>query len=122
MGLWPSNWSDSQSKKCYVENTVIIREPQYKSPNPNPHKFSVVKILQLKNYLIVELKYFGCTTYDGHKLMIFKTTKTNFLKRVVVDPHFLGDKNDPIARFAPTQNGWYMAKQLCNILNRVDTG
>lgn len=81
-----------------------------KSPNPNPFRYSIVKQEFFGNYNLVEAFYFGCTTFNGHKLMLLTTR--NILK--CLDPHLLGGDHPVIARFEPNERGWEMAR-LCAI-------
>lgn len=83
----------------------------YNAPNPNPYSFRVVRSEKYeKGYIIAEIKYLGCTTFDGLKLLLLQTTK-NIKDFEVLDPHFLDDDKHPvIARFQPTLEGWRMAR------------
>ena len=87
---------------------------QPKAPNPDPWNFEVLSTQKIGNYTIAEVKYRGCTNYEGKKVLLYKTTTwMNCLSRKVLDPHFSGNSNlDPLARFEPTNNGWAMACAL----------
>ena len=39
--------------------------------NPNPHLFDIIRALLVGNLLIAELKYRGCTNYEGRKILVF---------------------------------------------------
>lgn len=75
------------------------------SPNPQPNKFTILKKKNVGKYQIVEIKYEGCTTFGGRKLLLMKKEKIGSY----LDPHLLGNNHPVIARFEPNENGWKMA-------------
>ncbi len=78
---------------------------------PDPFKFEIVRFESCGSYyVIVEAKYEGCKTYNGHKLMLLRGTE-NPCDRQSLDPHFL-EGHCVIARFEPTVLGWELAR-LC---------
>lgn len=77
-------------------------------PNPNPEKKSTLKVEFYGAYAIMEIMYFGCTTFNGRKLLLLKDRKY----RKSLDPHLLGDGHPVIARFEPNEEGWKLAR-LC---------
>lgn len=82
------------------------------SPNPNPKVWKIIKYKQLKDFLVVKIKYPNCTNYEGNKVLVFKGISLNTLiSQKEIDPHFSENKNkySPIARFEPTEEGWIMA-------------
>ena len=98
-----SHWKDDNS------NTPKIYERVIKNlPNPKPDNYKIVKYEQIKDYLIVKIKYLDCTNYEGLKILVFKSTIEKLLKQKLIDPHFSENKKfiSPIARFEPTKEGW----------------
>ena len=85
---------------------------KYVPPNPDPEKFKLIDIQysENNNYVLVEIQYFGCTTFEGKKLSIYKTVDfaSGFHNRNL-DPHFSDVAPSPIARFAPTPLGRHAA-------------
>jgi hypothetical protein len=81
----------------------------YTPPNPNPFHCQVVKRESHGDYQVLEVKYFGCTTFSGHKLLL---TRDRYLEIEPLDPHLLGDGHPVMARFEPTEEGWALAR-LC---------
>lgn len=79
-----------------------------KTPNPNPRLFRIINRERIGDYTIVEARYYGCTTFDGCKLMLLKSNKVPY----PLDPHLLGGNHPVIARFEPNENGWKLAR-LC---------
>lgn len=79
--------------------------PNPKLPNPNPKKFNIEVANQVGDYCICIIAYPDCTTFDGKKVLVFKDSSINIMKREIIDPHFLGKQNDPIARFPATKDG-----------------
>ena len=63
-------------------------------------------------YVIAEIRYHGCTNYEGHKILVFDSLTEEQIKLMpILDPHFSKDSPhlSPIARFVPTEKGWDMA-------------
>lgn len=83
------------------------------APNPNPIKFTILdeKVVNKKSILLV--KYKGCTTFDGKKLLLLKI---KWRGGNHLDPHLLGKNHIVIARFEPNEIGWKMAKQCAKLL------
>ncbi len=88
--------------------------------NPNPKNFRILNAYQYntpksKNYILVSVKYEGCTNYEGQKILVYECNRfcrdlSEFFKLKSLDPHFCdGDHFGPIARFVPTKDGWQMA-------------
>lgn len=93
------------------------RNSASKLPNPDPYSFSVVKKELFGEYSLVEAIYFGCTTFNGRKLMLLTTRDIP----CCLDPHLLGDDHPVIARFEPNERGWEMAR-LCatNLMEKTN--
>ena len=77
-------------------------------PNPNPYKYKILKVEPIRGYLIIEALYFGCTTFEGRKLLLFKGLDLIH----PLDPHLLGGSHPVVARFEPNEKGWRLAR-LC---------
>lgn len=79
-------------------------------PNPKPNNYIILKQSQIKNYLIIEIKYLDCTNYEGRKILVFRSNLKTILNKNkgLIDPHFSDNKKviSPIARFKPTNTGW----------------
>lgn len=76
------------------------------SRNPNPNLFEIIRGRLVGHLLIAELKYSGCTNYEGRKILVFDGyTQKEFMSLWSVDPHFC-EGSKLIARFAPTEKGW----------------
>lgn len=90
--------------------------PKRKSydPNPDPSNYKILKHIQIGNFLILKIKYYDCTNFEGEKILVFENTLENVLKQKSIDPHFSDNKKfiSPIARFEPTIKGWEMATFL----------
>ncbi len=92
----------SGSSSFYCPDTDI-------SPNPNPYRFEVIDIEQSPEYLLLILKYEGCTTYNGHKVLLYDINdKPSVLKMISdknLDPHFLEEQVSPILRAPYNEQG-----------------
>ena len=73
--------------------------------DPDPAKFKILWLEQRGPYVFATIEYPNCVNYDGLKMLVFKTTKDELQKRILIDPHF--DESDPtlIARVRPTNEG-----------------
>ena len=81
-------------------------------PNPNPSKYRIIREKIVKEFLIIEILYEGCTNYEGRKILVYKDiTYQQLIEQKLIDPHF-SEGNEyisPIARFEPTERGWEWA-------------
>jgi hypothetical protein len=75
---------------------------------PDPTKFEIIKLKQCYGCTIIEAKYDGCKTFNGHKLMLLKGYH-NKEDLETLDPHFLDEDYAVVARFIPNDMGWRMA-------------
>jgi hypothetical protein len=91
------------------------------APNPNLKNFEISRSLQIGNFLVIKIIYSDCYNYEGNKILVFEgVTLIKLLKQEIIDPHF-SDKAQyysPIARFVPTDEGWYMAKVFAENMQR----
>jgi len=73
------------------------------APNPNPRNFKIVRLEQVGRYIIADVKYPGCNTYEGHKILVFEgVSMSKVINAKVLDPHFCDDGHlSPVARFRP---------------------
>lgn len=88
-------------------------------PNPDPTRYDILRSEQVGKYLIVMLRYHGCTNYEGVKVSVYRDCTLKQLRaQKRIDPHFAESKkfHSPIARFVPTEDGWEMAQKLCRAL------
>jgi len=76
-------------------------------PNPDPIKFKVLKETHCNNVSILLVKYEGCTTFKGKKLLLLNKLWKGDIE---LDPHLLGDDHNVIARFEPNTQGFELAK------------
>ena len=109
-------------KLCSSDST---NDPQ--SGNPDPSKYTIVRYTHYDDIrtqfqsLVVEIKYTGCTNYEGRKILVYaqcEITIDKLLKQGLIDPHFTDDEThiSPIARFVPTAWGWKLANKLATSL------
>lgn len=96
----------------YIKHEEVVITP----PNPDPTKYKILKYVEIKKYLVIEILYKGCTNFEGRKLLVFECTIKQLKKQKFIDPHFddSADFISPIARFEPTDKGWKMALALVN--------
>jgi len=90
-------------------------------PNPNPERFKILQNENIGKYTILLIYYPDCTNYEGKKILVFENLNNEDLSlRKVIDPHFCTDGcSGLIARFIPTDNGFNMARKLCNLLTSI---
>lgn len=89
--------------------------------NPDPTKYEILWKKQIGNYCVISVRYFGCTNYEGTKILVYKALLENVLAQKSLDPHFSESKKflSPIARFVPTYEGMGMAQAFCQMLMEV---
>ena len=79
------------------------------SPNPNKHRFEVTYTSYHGHMAVLFVHYPDCTTFGGNKVMILEASQDEVEKMVTLDPHFLGEKFSPIARFSGDPAGFAQA-------------
>ncbi len=94
-----------------VTNTVYV------SMNPNPKKFRIDKLIEIEN-TYVEVFYPDAKNYEGSKVMVYTgRVAEKILAAKELDPHFSASGLSPVARFAPTIEGKWLAMQITKGLN-----
>lgn len=117
IGCHFSSSTASAKKNNTTERKLQPATKRKNLPNPNPNNYRILKWIQIKNYLILEVQYLDCTNYEGVKILLYQNcTMADLEKQKSIDPHFCDNKkyHSPIARFIPTQKGWDMALKICN--------
>jgi len=102
--------------------TVTVSSPPT-TPNPNPFRYKILSSRTFhgwnSTFLMVEVKYLDCTTFEGHKILIYKNTMLNkIVTSEGLDPHFFEKGVSPIARFAPSDDGRSLAIRFCEAMTR----
>jgi len=120
---WDKNFAVNLSNKAPFIKVEQVTEMVRVTPDPS--KFEVVNAREVGQYLILKLRYFEAENYGGHKILVFKDISYSQLMTKngnVIDPHFMEykDKTSPIARFEPTDDGWSMALEFCEMLNNYE--
>lgn len=88
-------------------------------PNPNPSQFSILRTVEHGRWCLALIHYNGCTTFNGGKALVFECSEAELRARTEVDPHFLGNSDDPIARFPASVGGWRNAVRFLSALGDV---
>lgn len=106
------------SSSCYEK--PASSEPT-QSPNPDPRRFVIGDYEQIGRNLVVCIRYPGCTTYEGNKILVFADLHILGLRACgVIDPHFTdvipAHHVVPVARFEPTVRGWKLARVCASAL------
>lgn len=96
-------------KSCFTNSSC------YKTPNPNPSRYTILSKYFYKNSTIMVVKYLDCTNFEGVKILVYKD-KFIFKRGQELDPHFDDSDNSPIARFKPTPEGYALAFKFAETL------
>ena len=84
-----------------------------KLPEPNPKNFEILESGLNKDFTIIKVRYPDAANYEGVKILVYKG---HVLKKIMaateLDPHFCDKHLSPIARFAPTEEGLWLALNL----------
>lgn len=94
-------------------------------PNPDPSNWVLMKHKEIGRFLIVQIRYPACTTYEGVKILVYEDVSiSELLAQKKIDPHFSENETykSPIARFVPLAKGWEMAQKLCKALDGNQNG
>ena len=88
-------------------------EPTAKtSPMANAFNFKVIdfKYSEESQYIAAKVHYPDAIEYNGIKILVYHIERYNWLNSTKeLDPHFLENKNSPIARFPGNDEGWNLA-------------
>jgi hypothetical protein len=93
-----------------------------KDVNPNPKNFEIVRTDVEGGFVIAEVRYIGCTNYEGRKILMFRNNSLqSILDADSLDPHFCNNDEciSPFARFEPSPEGWDMAIVLAKTFDTV---
>ena len=120
---WDKNYSVNLSTKSPFIKVEQVTELVRVTPDPS--KYDMLNMRKVGDYLILKIHYHDATNYEGVKILVFKGL--NYAELLVknyrvIDPHFMEykDKASPIARFEPTDEGWRMALEFCEMLNNYE--
>ena len=72
--------------------------------NPNSHEFELLSSFKIGNLYLVEIRYLGCTDFEGRKLLVMDRDPSGM---TVIDPHFTPG-GYIVAKFAPDKEGKQM--------------
>jgi hypothetical protein len=84
--------------------------------NPDPNNWTIMRTMEIGNFLILMIQYPDCKNYEGKKILVYEGVKLDELKKQKkIDPHFSDNRNfkSPVARFEPTDHGWNLAMFFC---------
>lgn len=102
--------------KSWCNDTSNWDENTDTSPEPNPYAFEIIGYIQKNGYLLLEVKYKHCSTYDGRKYLLFINENIEKIKNIKkLDPHFLENNLSLIARIRPNNDGINMIKKIMGI-------
>jgi hypothetical protein len=107
------------SRSSY-DRSPIIAEPKLQ---PNPKNWEILKYIESGKHLLVKIKYPDCTNYEGKKILLYRNTTLNQLKKQgSIDPHFSNNKyfKSPFARFEPTEEGWNLGLDVLFMMATED--
>lgn len=113
--------SSSSVESVYGHNSSSSLDKFHNLPNPKPDNYTIMDYVQIGNALVIKIKYHDCTNYEGVKILVYKNTTINDLrKQKYIDPHFCENKkfHSPIARFEPTDNGWNDALDYASTIGK----
>lgn len=92
--------------------------------NPNPQNFTITEIYEKGKACAITVKYPNCTNYEGYKIIVYPFSYSDVKQHAVLnglDPHFSDTLVvSPFARFEPTNHGWAAAKDLVDILDKLE--
>jgi hypothetical protein len=92
-------------------------------PNPDPFNCDIVSAETHAGCEIMLVRYPGCTTFEGNKLLLFApgVALDEIHAQGAIDPHFTNDSpfHHPIARFEPTERGLAMARAAAQALQEL---
>jgi len=118
--LYPELKEFSKSSGGNIISNLVKKKQKRVDPNPRADNWKILRAEEIKNNLVVEIKYPNCTNYEGRKILVYKNVKLiDLVNQKLIDPHFSDNVNyhSPFARLEPTANGWESALVLANSLD-----
>ena len=121
---YPSPHVSIWDKHEHHVNYTTVAGKSLTLPNPDPKNWKIVQAQQYGKYLLVKINYPDCTNYEGNKILLYEETAVaHLILQRLVDPHFSNNAifKSPIARFEPTEKGWYLGETLamhCDTLTK----
>ena len=100
--------------RCRTGDTVYVPAPN----NPDPKNFRISHHKVVGQFLLVEVVYPNCTTFEGRKILVYKDVPFSTLQsQTEIDPHFCEDTNhiSPVSRFRPGIEGWAHATLFAKV-------
>ena len=83
-------------------------------PNPDPMQFDIVSPRKSGRYEVLLVRYKGCTTFGGLKLLVVRDLCND---PRTLDPHF-HEGGPVVARFEPNGQGHELAYAVIHVLSR----
>ena len=99
-----------------------IKELEAPGYLPSPSNYEIREFVQFGEYLLIKVHYPNCTNMNGEKVLVVKAAVDDLVFAKEIDPHFSDVPAtrtrlaSPLARFAPTPEGWAAATKLCTML------
>ena len=105
---------------CFRSSDSDPDPPAARAPGePDPRSFTIVSKQRSHDYVIAEVQFPDCTTYEGRKILVYRRRVFDRVQRAgVMDPHFLEHGDCPLARFAPTADGMRAAQAMVTALEK----
>lgn len=103
------------SCSCAPPQVVVIREETSKKSRPRTEVSShhILDVQETERHVMLLIQYSSATNYEGKKILVYEGKLKEVLTQGAkhgFDPHFCeGHHLSPIARFAPTEDGWDLA-------------
>ena len=98
---------------CVAPRTRVVKTVP---GDPNPRRFTILRVKKIRRFTIALVKYPDCTNYEGNKILVYERISIASLRATTyLDPHFTKNQASPspVARFEPTEYGWRLACMLC---------
>jgi hypothetical protein len=102
-----------------VFSSSFISDGKYNEPlppNPVPWRFTLHRVEEFGNCVVVVVEYPDAKNYEGKKVLVYRNTTAHQIQKTrVLDPHFSEKGLTPFARFAPTKEGIECAIQMARL-------
>lgn len=92
------------------------------SVNPNPERFTIKESVKVGKCLVLRVNYPDAKNFEGNKILVYEKDYVNHWEilgrtKGKLDPHFSDGEVSPVARFAPTEDGWNYALKFAQSLS-----
>ena len=116
MGLGLFGGSSSAGRTTSSKRVSSGRAPT--PGDPVPERFEIRAMVEAGGLTVADIVWPDAKNFDGRKVAVYRASRYELAAATRLDPHFQEERGKlvPIARFEPTEEGWRMAIDFCDMM------